>query len=119
MATVLIVEDETFTVELLSLVLKKAGHTILVANDGAVGVATALKAKPDLIIMDMSMPTMTGWEAIRKLKAAPETKTIPVIALTSATTAEDRDEAYAAGCDAYESKPIDIGRLHERIKEFI
>lgn len=119
MSTVLIVEDETFTVELLSVVLKKAGHTVAVANDGAEGVAATRKLRPDLVIMDMGMPTMTGWEAIRTLKADPATRTIPIIALTAATTAEDRDEAYRAGCDAYEAKPIDIARLQERIAEFI
>jgi len=81
--------------------------------------SNARKNKPDLVIMDMSMPGMNGWEAIRQLKGAADTKAIPIIALTSMTTAEDRDEAYSAGCDAYEAKPIDVQRLEERIKELI
>ncbi len=119
MTTVLIVEDEAFTIEILSAILKRRGHDVLVANNGAEGVANARKNKPDLVIMDMSMPGMNGWEAIRQLKGAADTKAIPIIALTSMTTAEDRDEAYSAGCDAYEAKPIDVQRLEERIKELI
>jgi CheY-like chemotaxis protein len=116
MANVLVVEDETFTLKLLTTILEKSGHTVLTAENGREGIAQARKTKPDLIIMDLSMPQTSGWDAIRVLKGDAATRQIPVIALSSATTAEDRDEAYSAGCDAYEAKPIDIERLLNHVK---
>jgi CheY-like chemotaxis protein len=104
---------------LLSRALTKAGYAVASAADGTEGLAKVKAAKPDLILMDMSMPGMSGFEAIRRLKADPATKTIPVVALTGATTAADRDEAYEAGCDAYEAKPVNIERLLARMKELI
>jgi CheY-like chemotaxis protein len=119
MAHVLIVEDEKSSVLLMSAALKRAGHTVTAASDGAEGIAKAQSLKPDLVIMDMGMPKMNGFEAIRALKRDAATKAIPILALTGATTAADRDEAYEAGCDGYESKPIDIQRLLDRVKEFL
>jgi CheY-like chemotaxis protein len=116
MATILIVEDERFSVALLKEALVRAGYKVIFAKHGADGVAKAKRDLPDLVIMDMNMPEMTGWEAIRQLKADTATGKIPVIALTSAQTAGDRDEAYEAGCDAYEAKPIDLARILARVK---
>jgi two-component system cell cycle response regulator DivK len=117
MATILIVEDEPFTVELLTRALEQAGHKVSSAANGVDGVAKVKKARPDLVIMDMSMPKMNGWEATRLLKGDAATRDIPVLALTSAVTAEDRDEAYTAGCDAYVTKPVHMARLLERVEE--
>lgn len=119
MANVLVVEDEAFTIAVLTHILKRLGHTIVVANNGKDGIAHAKSGKPDLIVMDMSMPEMMGWDAIRALKADAETRAIPILALTSANTAEDRDEAYEAGCDGFEAKPIEVERFEERIKEML
>jgi len=117
MVSILLVEDEASTVMLISKALTKAGHTVAAAPSGEEGLAKAKTAKPDLVIMDMSMPGMSGFEAIRRLKADAATRAIPVLALTSAVTAGDRDEAYDAGCDAFEPKPIDISRLLARVSE--
>jgi CheY-like chemotaxis protein len=117
MSKILIVEDEAFSVALLARALKGAQHVVLTAVDGSDGIAKANADPPDLIIMDMSMPKMSGFEAIRQLKASTATSAIPIIALTSANTAEDRQEAYEGGCDAYESKPVDIPRLLAHVKE--
>jgi CheY-like chemotaxis protein len=117
MASILLVEDEASTVMIISSALSKAGHTVVAAASGGEGLQKAKASSPQLIIMDMSMPGMSGFEAIRKLKAEPSLQAIPVLALTSAITAADRDEAYEAGCDAFESKPVDFTRLLARVKE--
>jgi CheY-like chemotaxis protein len=117
MAAILIVEDERFSVALLKEALQRAGHKVMFAKNGTDGVARTKKDLPDLVIMDMNMPEMNGWEAIRQIKSNTSTRKIPIIALTSAVTAEDRDEAYSAGCDAYEAKPVDMPRMLTRIKE--
>jgi two-component system cell cycle response regulator DivK len=119
MARILIVEDEVSVVAFLTRLLSPEGHEIVVAKDGVDGVKKASSDKPDLIIMDLSLPKMNGWDATRKLKADAATKAIPVLALTSAATSADRDEAYQAGCDAYETKPIDLDRLKARITELV
>lgn len=117
MASILIVEDERFSVTLLKEALKKAGHQVSFAKNGAAGVAKAKQDLPNLIVMDLNMPEMHGFEAIRQIKSDLATGRIPIIALTSALTAQDRDEAYDAGCDAFEEKPIDMPRILARIKE--
>lgn len=118
MVSILLVEDEKSTVALLTRSLTKAGHTVTAAETGEDGL---IKAKatppPQLILMDMGLPGISGFEAIRKLKADPATKTIPILALTGAVTSGDRDEAYEAGCDAYATKPIDLALLAARVKE--
>ncbi|MDX2143505.1 MAG: response regulator [Rhodospirillaceae bacterium] len=119
MATILLVEDEKSTVLLLSSALTKAGHAVTAAGSGVEALTKVKTAPFDLVIMDMSMPGMSGFEAIRKLKSDPTTRATPILALTGATTAGDRDEAYDAGCDAFENKPIDITRLLARVKEFV
>jgi CheY-like chemotaxis protein len=117
MARILIVDDEYAVVNFLSRAIMGAGHTLDSAKNGQHGLERAKAERPDLIIMDLSMPKLNGWDATRKLKADPDTAGIPIIALTSAVTSTDRDEAYSAGCDAFETKPVDLSRLLGRITE--
>ncbi len=99
--------------------LQRRGFEVLVAVDGEQGVAIARSEAPDLILMDMSLPVLDGWEATRQIKAAPESRSIPIIALTAHAMADDRDRAMAAGCDDYETKPIELPRLLERIEALL
>jgi CheY-like chemotaxis protein len=115
MARILYVEDNDDNVYVVQQRLGRAGHTVLVARDGAEGIAMAAAEQPDLVLMDLSMPGLDGWEATRRLKAAPETRAIPVIALSSHAMAGDREKALAAGCDDYDTKPVDIARLRGKI----
>ena len=92
---------------------------MLIAEDGAEGVAMAAAERPDLILMDMSLPVLDGWEATRRLKAAPETRAIPVIALTAHAMASDRRRRWQAGCDDYDTKPIELPRLLEKIERLL
>src|SRR5437868_5186758 len=114
MAHVLLVDDDKTTIQLYKAALAKAGHTVMTAKDGAVGLAEAKKRRPGLIVMDLSMPEPNGFETIRRLKQDPDTKDIPVLALSGASTAGDKDEAYEAGCAAYEVKPIEMRQLLSR-----
>jgi CheY-like chemotaxis protein len=113
---ILYVEDNDDNIYVLKNRLTRAGFTILVARDGAVGVAMATAERPDLILMDLSLPVMDGWEATRQLKGAPETKDIPVIALTSHAMVGEREKALAAGCDDFDTKPVELPRLLEKIR---
>jgi CheY-like chemotaxis protein len=112
---ILYVEDNDDNVYVVKNRLTRVGHTVLVAVDGQQGVDMALTERPDLILMDLSLPELDGWTATRRLKAAPETKTIPVIALSAHAMAGDREKALAAGCDDYDTKPIDFTRLRAKI----
>jgi CheY-like chemotaxis protein len=103
----------------LTRLLRRRGYELLVAHDGAEGVAMGRSAMPDLILMDMSLPVLDGWEATRRLKAAPETQDIPIIALTAHAMSADRDRALAAGCDDYDSKPIELTRLLPKIEALL
>ena len=103
----------------LTRLLRRRGYELVVAHDGAEGVAKGLSETPDLILMDMSLPVLDGWEATRRLKAAPDTKDIPIIALTAHAMSADRDRALAAGCDDYDSKPIDLTRLLPKIEALL
>jgi len=116
MKRILYVEDNEDNVYVVTTRLGRAGFTVLVAADGEQGVAMAAAEKPDLILMDLSLPMLDGWEATRKLKAAPETKGIPVIALSSHAMNEDREKSLAAGCDDFDTKPIEITRLLAKIE---
>jgi CheY-like chemotaxis protein len=100
---------------MLSRRLVRRGYEVICAVDGQQGVAMAHDQCPDLILMDMSLPVLDGWEATRKLKATPETQTIPVIALTAHALMSDREQAFEAGCDDYETKPIDFPRLLDKV----
>lgn len=115
MARILLVEDNEMNRDMLSRRLARRGHEILIAIDGGEGVARASADLPDLILMDMSLPVLDGWEATRRIKADPATSGIPVIALTAHAMAGDREQALAAGCDDYDTKPIEIDRLVEKI----
>lgn len=103
----------------LTRLLRRRGYELLVAHDGAQGVAMGRSEAPDLILMDMSLPVLDGWEATRRLKAAPETQAIPIIALTAHAMSADRDRALAAGCDDYDSKPIELTRLLPKIEALL
>jgi two-component system cell cycle response regulator DivK len=116
MATILLVEDNEMNWDMLSRRLVRKGYQVVVATDGRQGLDKARSEAPDLILMDMSLPVLDGWEATRQLKAAAETRTIPIIALTAHAMPGDCDEALAAGCDDYDSKPIEFERLLGKIK---
>ncbi|RJQ51927.1 MAG: response regulator [Desulfobacteraceae bacterium] len=116
MAKILLVEDNEMNWDMLSRRLGRRGYHVVIAADGQQGVAEALSEKPDLILMDMSLPVLDGWEATRQLKALPETRSIPIIALTAHAMAGDRDKAIEAGCDDYDTKPIEFNRLLKKIE---
>jgi CheY-like chemotaxis protein len=111
MTTILIVEDNEMNRDMLSRRLKRRGYEVLVAVDGEMGIELARTKAPDLILMDMSLPMIDGWEATRRLKADANLQRIPIIALTAHAMATDREKAIEAGCDDYDTKPIDLTRL--------
>jgi CheY-like chemotaxis protein len=119
MPKILLVEDNEMNRDMLSRRLLRRGYEVAVALDGEQGVAMARMEPPALILMDMSLPGMDGWEATRQLKAAPETRSIPVIALTAHAMAGDREKSMAAGCDDYDTKPLDLARLVEKIEALL
>jgi CheY-like chemotaxis protein len=119
MSTILLVEDNEMNRDMLSRRLKKRGYDVIMAFDGKQGVDMAAAEMPDLILLDMSLPVMDGWEAARHLKAADTTGGIPIIALTAHAMAGDRDKAIEAGCDDYDTKPVDLARLLEKIAAFL
>ena len=119
MATILLVEDNEMNCDMLSRRLRRKGYDVLIATDGQAGVEMARAEMPALILMDMSLPVLDGWEATRQLKAAAETRAIPIIALTAHAMAGDRDQALAAGCDDYDSKPVEFDRLLDKIKALL
>lgn len=113
--TILLVEDNEMNRDMLSRRLLRKGYRVIMAVDGQQGVELAREQSPDLILMDMSLPVMDGWEATRCLKADPATQAIPVIALTAHAMSGDRDKSLAAGCDDYDTKPVDLARLRSKI----
>ena len=115
MPKILLVEDNEMNRDMLSRRLVKRGFEVAIAVDGEQGLAMASSAAPALILMDMSLPGIDGWEATRRLKAAPETRAIPVIALTAHAMSGDREKAVAAGCDDFDTKPVDLPRLLAKI----
>ncbi|MEZ0324975.1 MAG: response regulator [Fimbriimonas sp.] len=119
MSKILLVEDNEMNRDMLSRRLERRGYEVLIALDGEVGLALANSESPDLILMDMSLPILDGWEATRRLKAAPETRNIPVIALTAHAMSSDRDKALEAGCDDYDTKPVELPRLLEKIEALL
>ena len=119
MKSILYVEDIEENVYVLKARLKRAGYTVLVAANGAEGVAMAKARQPSLILMDLGLPVLDGWEATRQLKALPETRHIPVIALSAHAMAGERDKALAAGCDEFDTKPIDFPRLLEKMRALL
>jgi CheY-like chemotaxis protein len=119
MARLLLVEDNEMNRDMLSRRLARRGYEVVIAVDGEQGVAMARSETPALILMDMSLPGLDGWEATRQLKATPETRSIPVIALTAHAMAGDREKAIAAGCDDFDTKPVDLDRLLGKIQALL
>ena len=119
MARILLVEDNEMNRDMLSRRLVKRGYDVVIAVDGEQGVAMARSEAPALILMDMSLPGLDGWEATRQIKAASETRAIPVIALTAHAMSGDREKAIAAGCDDFDTKPVDLARLLEKIEALL
>lgn len=116
MAKILLVEDNEMNRDMLKRRLSRKGYHVLIAEDGAAGVILAQTQAPDLILMDMSLPIKDGWQATREIKADTKTKKIPVIALTAHAMAGDREKCLAAGCDDYDTKPVEFLRLLEKIE---
>ena len=119
MPRLLYVEDNEMNRDMLSRRLQRRGFEVLIAEDGEQGVILAAAEKPDLILMDMSLPVLDGWEATRRIKAAPDTRHIPIIGLTAHAMAADRDKCLEAGCDDYDTKPVELGRLLEKIERLL
>ncbi len=119
MAKILLVEDNEMNRDMLSRRLERRGYQVLIAVDGEQGVAMAQSEIPDLILMDMSLPVLNGWEAARRLKAASETRAIPIIALTAHAMLGDREKAIEAGCDDFDTKPIELPRLLDKIEALL
>ncbi|MBE9169071.1 response regulator [Pleurocapsales cyanobacterium LEGE 06147] len=119
MAKILLVEDNEMNRDMLSRRLQRKGYEVIIAVDGAEGVSMTSSENPDLVLMDMSLPIMDGWEATRQLKANPQTQEIPVIALTAHAMLGDREKALKAGCDDYDTKPIELPRLLSKIETFL
>jgi CheY-like chemotaxis protein len=119
MAKVLLVEDNEMNRDMLSRRLMRQGFEVTVAVDGQAGVEAAQSGRPDIVLMDMSLPVLDGWEATRQLKASDATRAIPVIALTAHAMAGDRQQALDAGCDDYDTKPIELPRLLEKMRRLL
>jgi CheY-like chemotaxis protein len=113
---ILYVEDNDDNIYMLKNRLTRAGFTVIIATDGAQGVAIAASEQPDLILMDLTLPNIDGEEATRRIKADPATRNIPVIALTANAMPEDREKALAAGCDDFDTKPVELPRLLDKIR---
>jgi two-component system, cell cycle response regulator DivK len=116
---ILLVEDNEINLDMLSRRLRRKGYEVVIAMDGVAGVTMATSERPDLILMDMSLPVLDGWEATRRLKGIPGAAAIPVIALTSHAMAGDREKAMGAGCDDFDTKPVDFERLLAKIEALL
>ncbi|HKR29507.1 MAG TPA: response regulator [Terriglobales bacterium] len=119
MPKILLVEDNEMNRDMLSRRLQRKGYAVVMAHDGEQGLALAKSESPDLILMDISLPKMDGWQVTRLLKSNPETKEIPVIALTAHALSTDRQKAFEIGCDDYDTKPVEFGRLSEKIEHLL
>lgn len=119
MPTILVVEDNEMNRDMLTRRLNRRGYETLVAVDGEEGMRVARTGQPHLILMDMSLPALDGWEATKRLKEAPETAHIPIVALTAHAMSGDRERALAAGCDDYDTKPVEFSRLMEKIEALL
>jgi CheY-like chemotaxis protein len=116
---ILYVEDNDDNIFMLKRRLTRSGFTVVIATDGAQGVAMAASERPDLVLMDLSLPVLDGWEATRRIKTASETRNIPVIALTAHAMSGDEEKARAAGCDDFDTKPVEIDRLLAKIRALV
>ena len=119
MAKILLVEDNELNRDMLSRRLIRQGYEVVIAHDGASGVEMTGAERPDLVLMDMSLPVLDGWEAAQRMKADPVTRSIPVIALTAHAMTADREKALAAGCDDYDTKPIELPRLLGKMQRLL
>jgi CheY-like chemotaxis protein len=119
MKKLLLVEDNEMNRDMLSRRLERRGYEVVIAVDGEQGIAAAKEHRPDLILMDMSLPVLDGWESTRRLKQEPDTQAIPVLALTAHAMAGERDKAIAAGCNDYDTKPVDFVRLLGKIESLL
>jgi CheY-like chemotaxis protein len=119
MAKILLVEDNEMNRDMLTRRLEKRGYTMVVAVDGAAGLAQVKAEKPDLILMDMSLPVIDGWEATKLIRADPEIAKTPIIALTAHAMSSDREKCLAAGCDDFDTKPVELPRLLGKIEELL
>jgi CheY-like chemotaxis protein len=119
MPKILLVEDNEMNRDMLSRRLQRKGYEVVIATDGEQAVAMATSESPELILMDMSLPIFDGWEATRRIKAADGTRKIPVIALTAHAMAGDREKSLEAGCDDYDTKPIELQRLLEKMEALL
>ncbi len=119
MAKILLVEDDEMNRDMLSRRLIKRGYEVVIATDGEQGVTRARSDGPDLILMDMSLPVIDGWDATRQLKESANTREIPIIALTAHAMSGDREKAMAAGCDEFDTKPVELPRLLEKIETLL
>jgi two-component system, cell cycle response regulator DivK len=119
MMKILLVEDDEMNRDMLMRRLQRRNYQVVIAFDGAQGMQLAQSEEPDLILMDMSLPVLDGWEATRQLKASPETRTIPIIALTAHAMTDDHAKALQVGCDDYDTKPIEFPRLLDKIQALL
>jgi CheY-like chemotaxis protein len=119
MAKILLVEDNEMNRDMLSRRLQRKGFSVVMAEDGRQGVTMALSETPDLILLDMSLPLLDGWEVARRIKGDPQTRSIPVIALTAHAMSGDREKALEAGCDEYDTKPVEFSRLITKIEAIL
>jgi len=119
MRKILLVEDNEMNRDMLSRRLMRKGYEVIIAVDGQAGVEAAKNELPDLILMDLSLPVLDGWDATRQLKAFPQTKHIPIIALTAHAMASDRETALVAGCDDFDTKPVEWSRLLEKLQHHL
>ncbi|MCT7949686.1 response regulator [Ancylothrix sp. C2] len=119
MTKILLVEDNEMNRDMLSRRLVRKGYEVVIATDGAQGVEMANSLTPDLILMDMGLPVLDGWQATERIKATPATRSIPVIALTAHAIAGDREKCLAAGCDDYDTKPVEFTRLLGKIEALL
>src|SRR5262249_37213505 len=116
---ILLVEDNEANIDMLSRRLRKKSYEVVVAMDGAEACRLAVTEKPDLILMDMHLPVLDGWEVTRRLRTAPETQGTPIIALTADAMAGDREKALQSGCDEYDTKPIELPRLLQKMEALL
>jgi CheY-like chemotaxis protein len=116
---ILLVEDNAMNLDMLKRRLERRGFEVLVAQDGAEGVRVAVESQPRLVLMDISLPVMDGWEATRQLKAHPRTSGIPILVLTAHALSTDREKCFAAGADDYDTKPVDFKRLLDKISALL
>jgi CheY-like chemotaxis protein len=119
MTTILVVEDDTMNREMIARYLDMHGYSVITAGDGANAVIQARKNRPRLILMDMGLPVLNGWQATHRLKTAPDTSDIPIVALTAFAMNEDRARCMAVGCDAFETKPVNFDRLLKTMQKLL